>query len=121
MQHIVIENIVSFILFCIIQSFFINGVFECCKGACTEDYQKGKIYSGNIIYMLNPKWFENNKHKEWSRPLYSCVKCMSSVWGAITFWPTVIYLFGFHWVEVPVFVINVFVLVTLNWWVYKRL
>lgn len=121
MQHIVIETIGAFSIFVFLQALFINGVHESCKGTCTEDFQKGKIYSGNIIYMLNPEWFERNKYKIWAKPIYTCVRCMSSVIGALIFWPVVIFIYGFHWFEIIVYVYNVFILVTLNWWVYKKL
>lgn len=45
---------------------------------------------------------------------------MASFWGAVTYWPAVIYLFGFNLVEIPVFIFDVFILVTTNWIIYKK-
>lgn len=121
MQLTVIESILSFTVFVFLQAFFINGVHECCRGGCTNDYAKGRICTGQVIYKLNPEWFERNKHRDLAKPFFSCVKCMASVWGAITFWPTVIFFYGGSWIEIPVFVFDVFILVTVNWLVYKKL
>ncbi len=117
MLHILIE----FILFSILQAAYINGFFESCRGGCVDDLYKGRVCTGNIIYKINPEWFERNKHKYWCKPCFSCVRCMGSLHGAITFWPAAIYCYGFHLVQIPVYIFDVFVLVTLNWYIYKKL
>jgi hypothetical protein len=71
--------------------------------------------------MVWPFFFERNKVKWWSSPLYSCIKCMSSVWGAITFWPIVVYLFRFHWIQIGIFLFDVPILCSLNYYIYKKL
>lgn len=114
-------KLIEFCVFIFLQGLFINGVNECCKGGCIEDMNTGKKCDGMIIWRLWPNFFERNKDKAWSRPFFSCVKCMSSVHGALTYWPAVIYLFGFNWVEIPVFVFDVFILVVVNFFIYKRL
>lgn len=121
MQLTVIETVVGFTLFIFMQAAYINGFFESCHGGCINEIKKGRVCTGNIIYKINPEWFENNKHRDWSKPFFSCVKCMSSIHGAITFWPTILYLFGFHWVEIPIYIFDVFILVTVNWFIYKKL
>ena|ERR1700753_116623 len=114
--------LLSFIGFCLIQSFFINGVHEAFKGsAIRDDVNKTISYQGNILYMIMPRFLEKYKHRYWAKNLWTCVKCLSSTYGALTFWPTVIYLFGFKWEEIFIYIIDVFVLVTLNWIVYKKL
>jgi len=45
---------------------------------------------------------------------------MSSVWGGLTYWPTVLWVYGFRVEEIPVFIADVFILVYLNWFLYKR-
>lgn len=113
--------IASFWLFVIAQSFVINGVYYCLKGsAAKSDVTGNVIYDGNIFYLLNPKFFERVRYKLWVKPLWGCVKCMSSFWGAVTFWPTIISIFGFEWHQIGIFLFDVFVLVTLNWIVYKK-
>lgn len=121
MQLGVIEIFIEFILFAVMQAFFINGVFESCRGGCVNDTNKGRVCTGNIIYKINPKWFEKHKHEYYAKPFFGCIRCMGSFWGALTFWPLAIYFYGFHWEEIPVYIFDVFTLTTLNWWVYKRL
>lgn len=113
--------LIWFCLFVILQGLAINGVYESFRGGCVNDIKKGEICSGNILYMVAPKFFERNKNKYWSKPFFSCVRCMSSVWGAITFFPAIIYLFNFQWVEIPLFIADVFILVSVNWYIYKKL
>lgn len=118
----VILYVVAFAIFCVLQAFAINGIFELFRGKCIEnDIQKGRVCSGNLFYMIAPEFFEKNKHKKWSNPVFSCVKCMASVWSLITFMPTVIFIFGFHWIEILVWAFNAFILVSLNYLIYKKL
>lgn len=103
----ILEYIVSFCLFVVLQSLFINGVKEC-------------FSEGNIFNKLG-KWLDKTIKKEWiKKPLYKCCKCMASLYGAITFFPVVIYLFGFTWEEIPVFLFDIGILVYLNYFLYKR-
>lgn len=113
--------LIGFIVMSIIQSIVINGIYESFRGSPIKDDMSGRInYQGNILYMIAPKLFEKHKYKYWSKPIYTCVKCASSFWGGITYWPFIIYLFGLHWIEIPVFIANVFSLVYLNYFFYKR-
>lgn len=117
-----LEYIVCFFLFTILQSLAINGMHESMKGSALKDDINNKInYQGNILYMISPRFFEKYKYKYWSKPLFSCVKCMASVYGALTYWPIMILLFGFNWFEVLVFVWDIPILVSLNYWIYKKL
>lgn len=113
--------LVGFCLFVVLQSLFINGIHYALQGSCVNELNKGKVCKGNVFYMIGPSFFERNKNKWWSSPIFSCIKCMSSVWGAITFWPVVVYLFGFHWVQIGVFLFDVPILCSLNYYIYKRL
>jgi hypothetical protein len=74
-----------------------------------------------IFYMIAPAFFERVKHKNWIKPLWGCIKCESSVIGGITFWSVVLPVFGFHGIEVLIFIFDVFILISLNWFVYKRI
>ena len=114
-------SLLSLLGFMMIQGIFINGVHELFKGSVVDTINAGKQYSGNIGYLLAPKWFEKNKGKKWSRPLFSCVRCMSSTYGALTLFPTAIYLYGFQWWEVPVYIVDSISLVYINYWLYKKL
>ncbi len=113
--------LVGFCLFVVLQSLAINGIHYALQGGCINDFNKGKVCKGNMLYMIWPTFFERNRSKWWSSAAYSCIKCMSSCWGAITFWPVVVYLFGFHWVQVGVFLFDVPILCSLNFYIYKRL
>ena len=84
---------------------FINGV----AGAAEKGY----------ILEKPAEWLKK-KLGWWSKPVVGCVKCGSSFWGAMTYWPVVLWVFGFEWWQVPVFVTDVFVLVFLSWYLFKR-
>lgn len=121
MNEILLIDLVGFCVFMVLQALFINGMHELMKGGCIKEMEKGRKCSGMLFYELNPEFFERNKNKWWSRPAFSCIKCMSSVWSAITFWPVVIYIFRFHWVEIPVWCFDSICLVYLNYFFYKKL
>jgi hypothetical protein len=118
MEHFFL--LASVLLFILLQAMVINGAFEAFRGKCLNDIEKGRICDGNIFYKLNPEFFERNKDKTWAKPFFGCVKCMASVWGAITFWPTAILLFGFHWEQFGIFVMDVFALVFVNFYLFKK-
>ena len=102
------------ILFAIIQAWVINGVHIAFKGY--KNHETGKPH-GNIFYLMFAyKW---SGEEWWQKPLYACVKCMASVWGFLTFWPFVLYVYGFEWIQLPIFVADVFALAFLNWVFYK--
>jgi hypothetical protein len=109
------------LVFMFIQSLFINGMYELFQGKCVQDMNKGRICDGNLMYKISPEFFERNKNKVWFRPLGSCVKCMSSLYSILTFWPLVLYVFGFHWIEIYAWVLDSVALISLNYWVFKKL
>lgn len=119
---VVLINIICFFIFCIIQSIVINGIYECFSGGVLkDDINKTEKYQGMVFYMIAPRFFERNKRRNWSKPLWSCVKCMSSVYGAITFWPTVLIVYGFYPIEILIFIFDVFMLVYLNYYFHKKI
>ncbi len=105
--HIVL-GLSGFLLLSIIQAYVINGI----KEAMNE---------GHILFWFS-KFIEKNVKSETIRkPLGKCIRCMASTGGAITYWPFVLFVFGWHWAEVPIFVANMFVLVVLNWLIFKKI
>jgi hypothetical protein len=118
----IVLYLVCFLIFVVLQSMVINGIKECFQGSKLVDGVSGKVdYQGMIFYMIAPKFFERVKNRTWVKPLWGCVKCMSSVWGGITFWSIVLPVFGFHAIEILVFIFDVFILVYLNYFFYKRI
>ena len=105
MNH-VLYYLSCFFLFSVLQAMFINGVKEA-------------FSDGNI---LNPvKVFLSKRVSEfWQKPLYSCVKCMASLWGAVTFFPAVVYIYGVKWEFVGIYIFNVGVVSFLNNYLFKR-
>ena len=99
--------LLSFMLFTIIQAVIINGIREC--------FQPGQVFN-----LIAPAFFKKNMDKKWAKPLFSCVKCMASVWGTITFWGTVLLIFGFHPIQIWVWIWDLFILVVVNFQIYKR-
>lgn len=101
------EEMVIFILFVLLQSVAINGVYE-------------SFQEGNLFYLIAPGFFKRNKEKNWAKPLYSCVRCMASVWGGVIFWSAALIIFGYDWREIPLYFFDVFILVTVNFFIYKK-
>ncbi len=116
-----LHTLIEFCILIILQALLINGVHECCRGACVEDIHKGRVCSGNIFYMLNPEWFEINKHKNWAKPVFACTKCQSSLWCTITFWPYAVSVYGFHYAEILVWGLDMFATLPVAWLIYKKL
>lgn len=100
------EILICFCLLCVLQAVFINGVKAC--------FEPNMIFAplAERLKKILPQWSQ--------KQLFACVRCMSLVYGAITFWPTVIYVFGFHTAQLFIFVADVFILVHLNYFIYKR-
>jgi hypothetical protein len=101
----ILISIVSVLAFCFVQALYINGV-------------KASMETGMILEKVGRRL---EKIKYIGKPLAGCIRCMSSIHGASTYWPVVLCLYGFEWWQVPLFVADVFILVVLNWYVYKNL
>ena len=43
----------------------------------------------------------------WAKPLFGCVACMASFHSWYIFWPVMVYLFGFSWMMVPVYLLYI--------------
>lgn len=105
-----------------IQAVVINGIHECFQGSAIKDELKGEIfYEGMIFYMIAPKFFEKYKYNTLSKPFYTCVKCMGGLYGALTYWPLIIWLFGFKWCQIPICFADILCLIVVNFIVYKKL
>ena len=117
----IVLYLIGFGLFVVFQALIINVWHESFTGQKLVDGITGKIsYQGMIGYMIAPEWIEKNKKKIWLKPIIGCVKCESSVIGGVIFWGTILPLFGFHFIEIWIWVMDVFILVYLNYFFYKR-
>lgn len=96
---------VNALIFVILQGLAINGL--------SQSMGDGMILSGY------KRWLK--KQKEWiGKPMGLCVQCCASVGGTITFWPVVVYSFGFRWMELFAWIMDIFVLTYINLWLYKK-
>lgn len=99
---------IRFLVLVILQPFLINGAYESFK-------------DGEVLAPLR-KYLEKKIESQWMRkPLFACVKCMASVWGAMTFFPVMVPEYGSQWWTLPLFLGDVFILVYLNALIYKKL
>lgn len=96
-------------------------MYECFRGACVKDIEKGEICKGNIFYPIATLIDRKIKNEWIKQPLFKCPKCMASCYGTITFWGTIFPIFGFHPFEIWVWVWDIIILVSLNWIIYKKL
>ena len=113
--------LIEFLLFLVLQSLVINGIHTSFEGGCVKNINGYDICSGNIFYLISPSFFEKHRGKKWTMPLWGCVRCMASVHGTITFWLAIYLFVGFDYGEVFVWVGDVFALVFLNYYFYKKL
>ena len=100
------EKVVTFLLFVLVQGLFIVGV-----KSCFEEW---------MILEKPALWVKRKLGPYWSKPFVGCIRCMSSVYGFITYWPAVIFVYGFDVWQIPVFIVDVFVLVYVTWFLYKK-
>lgn len=60
-------------------------------------------------------------YSKWVRkPIIECVKCMASFWGTLTYWPIMLWVFGFEWWQIPVWIVDMIILVYVNYYWYKK-
>lgn len=103
----VLIGLLSFIVFVFIQALFINGLKLC--------FDNGEILD------WWPKFVNKYvKSEKWKKPLYSCVKCLSSTAGSILYWSFVLMVFGVYWQEIVVWIADIISLVFVNFYLYKR-
>lgn len=102
-----LQYIICFSLFVILQSFFINGWHQ--------SFKEGFIFSPVRL------WIKEYIGEYLSRPLFECIRCEASIIGSVTFWITVLPLFGFNAYEIWVCIADIFILVSANWLIYKKI
>jgi len=98
--------LLCFSIFIVLQSLFINGY-------------RDLFNDGMILYKLR-LLIDKNVNEFWRKPIYSCVKCLSSTIGTFTFLSASIYLFGLRWEEIPLLIFDIVILVYANYFFYKR-
>ena len=99
--------LISFLIFVILQSFFINGV----------KYSMGK---GMILEGLS-NWLRIKLGDYWFKPFGGCVACMASVYGTISYWAAILPIFGANVYEIEIWIFDIFILVSINFIIYKQL
>lgn len=104
----IVLYLISFLLFAVIQALVINGWHECFR-------------EGQIFHKMFGKFIDKHKDKWWTMFLWGCVKCESSVIGGSLFWSLVYPLFGVHYFTVLAWILNTFMLVSLNYYFYKKI
>ncbi len=116
----ILVYLIGFCIIMVIQSLFINGLYHAFSGKELNDLYKGKTWDGNILYPVK-RFLRKYINNFWQRPLFDCIRCMSSIYGTITFVPFVIYLFGFRLVEIPILIVDIFCLSYLNYYFFKKI
>lgn len=102
----IVIGLIGFILFAIIQALIINGYKE-----SIAEKMAGEKFG---------KWLKKLLGEYWFNAFGGCIRCSASGIGAITFWPFVLIFFGWYWQEILLFGADVFVLVYLNFYFYKK-
>jgi hypothetical protein len=93
-------------------------IFVLFQGLAINGFQQAM--DEGMIFEGYKKWLK--KQKVWfGKPMGLCIKCSASVGSAVTFWPVALYAYGFHWFEFYIWVLDAFVLVSINWYIFKKL
>jgi Fe2+ transport system protein B len=99
--------LMQFLVFAFLQSLFMVGIHLAMK-------------KDEVLYPFSA-WVETKLKKEWiNKVLVTCVKCKASAYGVVTFFPAVIWAYGFHIWELPVFLFDVAVVSVLNFYIYQK-
>ncbi len=94
------------LIFVFLQGLFVNGI-----QLAMED---GKILAGY------KRWLK--EQKKWiGQPMGLCVVCSASVGATVTFWPAVIFFYGWHPAEVFAWLMNIPILAVVNFWIFKKM
>lgn len=116
-------NLIIFLLFILLQSLFINGLHYCFKFNIERNPDGSiKKINGNILFPIS-YWIGNKKGKFWdfiSKPIFECVRCMSSVYGTLSFWVFYLLAYDFYWQLFLLWLFDIVILVCLNWLIYKK-
>lgn len=93
-------------------------IFVLFQGLAINGFQQamddGMIFHPYKLWLQKrPKWF--------SKPMGLCVQCSASVGSIVSFWPAVLYIYGWKPIEVFAWFFDIFVLVALNRLIYKFL
>jgi hypothetical protein len=98
--------IIDLLIFVLLQGLSANGIY-----LSMED---GMILNGYKAWLKKrPSWV--------GKPFGLCIKCMASSVGTVTFWPTCLFIYGWHPMEIFVWIMDLFLLVSVNWYIYKKM
>lgn len=93
-------------------------IFVLFQGLAINGFQQA-MDEGMILYPYK-KWLQ--RQKKWiGKPMGLCIKCSASIGGTVTFWPTVLYNYGWHSFEIFSWIFDIFVLVSVNWIIFKKM
>jgi len=93
-------------------------IFVIFQGLAINGFQQAM--GDGMILEGYKKWLK--KQKLWfSNPMGLCIKCSASVGGTITFWPSALYAFGWRPIELFAWVFDIFVLVYVNFYLFKKI
>lgn len=93
-------------------------IFVLFQGLAINGFQQAM--DDGMILSSYKKWLK--RQRSWiGKPLGLCIKCMASVGSIVTFWPVALYVYGFRPFEIFVWIFDSFVLISVNWWIYKKM
>lgn len=85
-------------------------------GRIDKTIQVGLTATGVYFY----KVYEYYRFSKYLRkPIIQCPACMSSIWSIFSYWIPVLYVFGFSWPVLYLGIVNMFILVCLNWLIFS--
>lgn len=93
-------------------------IFVLFQGLAINGFQQAM--DEGMIFNPYKKWLQ--KMPSWiGKPFGLCVKCSASVGSIVTFWPTVLYCYGWHPFELYAWVFDALILISVNWIIFKKL
>lgn len=98
----------GFLIMIIVQSMFINGLSEAMR-------------DGELLAPLKALGDKYIKSKSLQKMLYKCIKCMATIYSTIVYWPFVLIVFGFRWIEVLAYIVYIPAVSFVNFYFYKKI
>lgn len=93
-------------------------IFVLFQGLAINGFQQA-MEEGMILNAYR-KWLK--KKKSWiGKPLGLCIKCSASVGSILTFWPSILFMYGWHPFEIFAWGFDAFILISVNWMIFKKM
>ena len=109
--------IAQFYALLLANSLYCLGLYKACSFEFAhEDHPEAGIIEGSKNFLWRVKYYSlKYLGPYWSKPICTCPPCMASIHSLYIYWPFVLYMYGFHPIELLGWVLYAGSLIGLNW------